>query len=213
VSTEYSPSELIVTKLDGNVSPPVIVTAYNPLDSLGQIVLTLDPSAPAMNRICVQTQNTSTGTFDAFAANKTKTQTCADVGAVQMPSTARPVATPTAVLRSDGLGFQVITSWYDPVTSNNCSAGGQFNYGKSYVTVHEFGADGTWYQIAGVTLDSTVLTGVTFIGTGLFVDGLNAASAPQSINLGETFSLTQQLLNNSANERYSRTSWTERLDH
>jgi hypothetical protein len=212
VSTEYPPSELVVTKLDGNVTPPVIVTAYNPADSLGQIVLTLDPSAPATNRICLQAQNTSTGTFDAFSESKTKTQTCANVGAGEMPSTARPVSTPTAVLRSDGLGFQVITSWYDPVTSNNCSAGGQFNYGKSYVTVHEFGADGTWYQIAGVTLDSTVLTGVTFIGTGLFVDGTGAGSAPQSINLGETFSLTQQLLNSSAKERYSRTSWTERLD-
>jgi len=66
--------------------------------------------------------------------------------------------------------------------------------------------------MAGVTLDSSVLTGVTFVGTGLFVDGINAGSAPQSINLGETFSLTQQLLNSSANERYLRTSWTERLD-
>jgi hypothetical protein len=212
VSTDYPPSELVVTKLDGNVSPPVIVTAYNPLDSLGQIVLTLDPSAPATNRICLQTQNTSSGTLDAFSVDKTKTQTCADVGGVEMPSTARPVSTPTAVLRSDGLGFQVITSWYDPVTSNNCSAGGQFNYGKSYVTVHEFGADGTWYQIAGLPLDSTVLTGVTFIGTGFFVDGINAGSAPRANNFGETFSLTQQLLNKSANERYSRTSWTERLE-
>jgi hypothetical protein len=212
VSTDYPPSELIVTKLDGNVSPPVIVASYNPLDSVGQIVLTLDPSAPATNRICLQTKNSSTGTFDAFSSNKAKTQNCADVGAVAMPSTARPVSTPTTVVRSDGLGFQAITGWYDPAMSNNCSSGGQFNYGTSYVTVHEFGADGTWYQIAGVTLNDSVLTGVTFVGTGLFVDGINAGSSPQSINIGETFSPMQQIGNNSASERYSRTAWTERLD-
>jgi hypothetical protein len=96
--------------------------------------------------------------------------------------------------------------------TNDCSSGKQFDYGKSYVTVHEFGADGTWYQIAGVTLNNTVLTGVAFIGTGLFVDGINAGSTPAAINIGETFSSTQQILNNSARERYARTSWTERQD-
>ena len=96
--------------------------------------------------------------------------------------------------------------------TNNCSSGSQFNYGKSYVTVHEFGAAGTWYQIAGVALDNTVLTGVAFVGTGLFVDGINASSAPQSLNIGETFSTAQQVLNNNARDRYARTSWTERVE-
>jgi hypothetical protein len=122
------------------------------------------------------------------------------------------VSTPTAVLRADGLGFQIITAWYDPaVRSNNCSGGSTFNYGKSYVTVHEFGADGTWYQLAGVTINNAVLTGTAFIGTGLFVDGINAASTPQSININETFSSVQQSSNSTGAERYSRTSWSERM--
>jgi hypothetical protein len=214
VSSDYPPSQLVVTKLDGNVSPPTIVTSYNPLNSSGQVILTLDPAASASNRICIQTVDSGTGTLNGFTDNTKKmTQSCADAGAVPLPSTARPVGTPTVVLRSDGLGFQAITSWYDPTAmANDCSTGNQFNYGKSYITVHEFGADGTWYQIAGVTLSNTVLTGVTFVGAGLFVDGVNAASAPQSINIGETFSSMQQLLNNSAPDRYSRTSWSERVD-
>jgi hypothetical protein len=211
VSSNYPPSQLVVTKLDGNVSPPVIVTSYNPLESTGQIILTLDPAASASKRICIQT--ITSGSANAFTNNlKTVTQSCADVGAVEMPSTARPVATPTAILRGDGLGFQVITSWYNPPMVNDCSSGKQFDYGTSYVTVHEFGADGTWYQIAGVTLADTVLTGVTFAGIGLFVDGINAASAPQGINIGETFSSAQQIINNAAPDRYSRTSWAERVD-
>jgi hypothetical protein len=212
VTSNYPASQLVVTKLDGNVSPPIIVTSYNPLSGSGQIVLTTDPAASASNRICIQTG--TSGSLNPFTDNTKKmTQSCADAGAEPLPSGARPVGTPTAVLRADGLGFQVITGWYDPTAvSNDCTSGKQFNYGKSYITVHEFGADGTWYQIAGVPIDNTVLTGIAFVGTGLFIDGINASSAPKSINIGETFSTTQQILNNSGRERYLRTSWSERQD-
>ena len=209
-------SQIVVTKLDGNVSPPTIVSNYNLVDDPyghGQVVLTTNPNTtyPA-TQICLQNPNGNS--FDSFTnGSKSKGQNCAAAGGTLLPSTARPVGTPTAILRSDGLGFQVITSWYDPTSmTNNCSSGSQFNYGKSYVTVHEFGADGTWYQIAGVALDNTVLTGVAFVGTGLFVDGINASSAPQSLNIGETFSTAQQVLNNNARDRYARTSWTERVE-
>jgi len=210
-------SQLVVTKLDGNVSPPTIVSNYNLVNDPyghGQIVLTTDPSTSyPSNLICLQNPNGSS--FDSFTdSTKKKTQTCAQAGGTLLPSTARPVTTPTAILRSDGLGFQVITTWYDVpadmAMGNDCSSG-TFNYGKSYITVHEFGADGTWYQIAGVTISDAVLTGVAFVGTGLFVDGINASSAPQSLNIGESFSTMQQILNNSARERYMRTSWSERV--
>jgi hypothetical protein len=205
-------SEIVVTKLDGNVSPPTIVTSYNPLDAHGQIVLSVDPATTATHRICIQT--VTSGSAVAFTdSTKKMNQTCAEAGGEPLPSTARPVTTPTAILRADGLGFQIITSWYDPtVMTNDCSGSNQFDYGKSYITVHEFGADGTWYQIAGITLDNTVLTGAAFVGTGLFVDGINASSMPQGLNIGESFSPMQQILNNSARERYTRTSWSERLD-
>jgi hypothetical protein len=203
-------SQLVVTKLDGNVSPPVVVTSYNPFDpgGLGQIVLSTDPNANPSNRICLQP--TSNDNFTD--GTKSKLQSCAQAGGTLLPPSARPVGTPTVVLRSDGLGFQVITSWYDPTAmANDCSAGNSFSPGKSYITVHEFGADGSWYQIAGVGLANTVLTGATFVGTGLFVDGINAGATPQGLNIGETFTLLQQILNNNGPERYSRTAWTERM--
>ena len=211
VTANYPASQMVVTKLDGNVSPPVIVANYNSQQPSGQIILSADPATTAANRICIQT--TTSGTLNSFTDGlKKATQSCPDANGEPLPSTARPVGTPTAVLRSDGLGFQVITSWYDPtVRSNNCSSGSTFNYGKSYVTVHEFGADGTWYQLAGVAINNAVLTGTAFIGTGLFVDGINASSTPQTININETFSSVQQSSNSTGAERYTRTSWSERM--
>jgi hypothetical protein len=212
-ATNFPASQLIVTKVDANVSPPVIVTSYNKLSATGQIILSASSSASAENRICLQ--STSGGSATAFTSNmKTSGQSCADVGGTYLPEAARPVGTPTIVLRSDGLGFQAITAWYAPAAAadaNNCSSG-SYDYGTSYVTVHEFGADGTWFQMAGVTLTSTALTGLTFVGTGLFVDGIINSATPQSISIGETFSKTQQVLNgDSGLDRYTRTSWTERL--
>jgi hypothetical protein len=207
-------SKLVVTKLNSLVNgqvggTPRVVTSYN---NTGQIILSTDEGTPDVNRICLQTTNTTNFT-DGL---KTKNQSCTAAGGGLLPPTARPVGTPTAVLRSDGLGFQVIASWYDATASaNNCSGGAyDYNYGTSYITVHDFGIDGTWYQIAGVTLTNTALTGATFIGAGIFVDGIMSASGggPQSISqyLGESFVSAQQLMNGGAAlERYSRTSWSE----
>ncbi|MBN2573754.1 MAG: hypothetical protein JXP73_04250 [Deltaproteobacteria bacterium] len=205
-------SKLVVTKLDGNVTPPIIVTSYNPHTASGQIVLSTDATT-ASDRICVQSDDGSGG-LNQFANNaKTEGQTCADVGGTDMPATARPVGTPLAVLRADGLGFQVITSWYDwNAHANDCSGGKQFDYGTSYITVHEFGADGTWYQVAGIPIGGTVVTGVGFVVTGLFVNGINPSATPQSLNIGQSFSTMQQMLNNAGLERYGRTSWSERLE-
>jgi hypothetical protein len=212
LSSSYPASQIVVTKLNGSLSPPQIVSAYNPNNTYGQIVLSLDPNAASAGTICLQSVNSSTGSPVGFNNGvKTAAQTCAASGGTAMPMTARPIGTPNVVLRSDGLGFQVITGWYDATMTNNCSSG-SFNYGNSYVTVHEFAADGTWFQLAGLTLTNTVLTGVAFVGASVYVDGMTNGSVPQSIDLGETFSTMQQLLNNSALERYSRTMWTERVD-
>jgi len=216
-ATGFPGSKLVVTKLSSVVNgevggTPHPVTAYN---STGQIVLSTDEGTSDLNRICLQATNTTNFT-DSM---KTKDQNCTEAGGGLLPPTARPVGTPTAVLRSDGLGFQVIASWYDATASaNNCSGGAyNYDYGTSYITVHDFGIDGTWYQIAGITLENTALTGVTFIGAGIFVDGIMGASggAPQSISqyLGEGFISAQQLMGGGdARERYTRTSWSERLE-
>jgi hypothetical protein len=210
-SSQYPGSQIVVTKLDGNFIPPVPVASYGSSGN-GQIILSTDPSASASNRICIQTTNSTS--FTGSRNTKTATQSCQDAGGAPLPSSARPVGTPLVVMRSDGLGFQAIVSWFDPTTSSNdCSGSNSYNYGTSYVTVHEFGASGAFYQIAGFTYAKTVLTGATFVGTSLFLDGINAAAVPQSLSFGnQTFSKMQDAANNPGADRYVRTTWTERVD-
>ena len=207
-SADYPGSQIVVTKLDGNNGPPVKVSSYNANGS-GQVVLATDATLPS-NRICIQADNTTN--FTGVNNTKDATKSCSEVGATELPTSARPVTTPTVVLRSDGLGFQVITSWFDPTTQANDCSSGPFNYGKSYITVHEFGADGGFLQVAGLTLTNTVLTGLTFVGTGLFIDGITRDSAPTGQGIGETFSSMQSISNPLGVERYTRTTWTERVD-
>ena len=204
LSADYPGSKLVVTKLSWSGiagDSPTIDTMYN---GTGKIVLATDASA-AENRICLGTTSFT----------KTKADTCSGTDGGELPATARPVGTPTVIMRSDGLGFQVITGWYDwTAHSNNCTANPNFNYGTSYITVHEFGADGSWYQIYGATLTDTVLTGGTFVGAGFFLDGIMGANGdmPSGLNFGQNIVSLQQILNGQGLERYSRTSWTERLE-
>ena len=77
--------------------------------------------------------------------------------------------------------------------------------GVQYVSVNAF---------SETNVGLNLLTGVAFVGLGLFVDGIMGANngAPASLNLGENITSMQQILNNSALERYSRTSWSERVE-
>jgi hypothetical protein len=213
-SATYPGSKLAVTRMDATSGPPIPDVTFN---STGQLVLDVCATgSTASNCICVQTVSGNVvSDFDGGA--KLSTQGCVAAGGINMPQGARPVGTPMAILRSDGLGFQIITSWYDSSAINNACPGGDashFDYGTSYITVHEFRSDGAVYQLRGYTLDNAVLTGGTFVGTGLFVDGIgvNSDMTPGSINLGQTFSTTQQMLNGSAIERYTRTPWSERVE-
>ena len=216
-STTYPGSELAVTRLDGTGSSPILDTTFNASGSSpGQIILRICDTDTTSDCICVQ-NGSGTVVSDFNGGAKLSTQGCAAAGGANLPKGARPVATPTVILRSDGLGFQVITGWYDASQIVNACPGGDpsgFTYGTSYITVHEFRSDGMYYQLRGITINDAVLTGGTFVGTGLFIDGIGVTSeqTPGSINLGETFSTTQQALNGSGIERYTRTTWTERME-
>src|SRR5205814_794348 len=47
-----------------------------------------------------------------------------------LPAAARPNSTPVAVLRQDGLGFEVLSTWYLPAV-NSCSDG------VTYLSIYE----------------------------------------------------------------------------
>jgi len=82
-----------------------------------------------------------------------------------------PTGTPVAVLRTDGTGFELFTTWYDPPKANwdNCAASS--TNGNSYITVHQFLSAGTgsWSQIYGIQIPQQYVTGVQFAGNTLFI--------------------------------------------
>jgi len=218
----YPGSLLVVTRLDGSVtsSPPTPDLSFF---SSGQITLqTCGASSTANTCICVQGMTgTVVNDFSGGASGKPESQSCQAAGGTNMSTGARPVGTPMAVVRSDGLGFQVITGWYDATATKKaeCTGGNPslFSEGTSYITVHEFRIEGgvwAWSQKAGLKLDNAVLSGGAFVGAGLYVDGIGVTPdvTPRSIRLGESFSTMQQLMNSTGGPRYTRTTWTERFE-
>jgi hypothetical protein len=203
-ANKFPASKLVVAKLTtiGN-NPPALDATFG---TSGLIQLSADASSAA-NKVC-----------GVATTIKTSVATDCGSGGSWLPNNARPTGTPVAVLLTGGTGFQgfqLFTTWYTPPAANWDNCPGSSTNGNSYITLHEFHADGTWAQIAGLQLQHQYVTGVQFVGTTLFItggDGTNPQT-PQTFNLGQTFSITSPLgLGGTASERFVRTDWTERLD-
>jgi len=122
-----------------------------------------------------------------------------------------------AVLRTDGTGFELFTTWYDPPKANwdNCAASS--TNGNSYITVHQFLSAGTgsWSQIYGIQIPQQYVTGVQFAGNTLFItygDGTAPQTPPGLGNFGQSFISASHSMGRMSGDRYIRTAWTERLD-
>lgn len=86
-------------------------------------------------------------------------QTCSGSPCTAIPANVRPLSTPRVVLRADGDGFVIFTSWYRPVSCTK---------GEAYLTVHEVLNDGLSMRSAAKIADEPV-TGVVAVGDGLVV--------------------------------------------
>jgi hypothetical protein len=102
------------------------------------------------------------GSSELVKSSAVSTEVCAVTNATgttcttAMPAGARPTATPLAVLRADGTGFQVLTVWYVPVSSG-CDVG------TSYLTIHELLVTGGVTQKYGRSLGTEPVTGMAFV--------------------------------------------------
>ena len=77
-----------------------------------------------------------------------------------LPATARPNATPMAVLKRDGSGFQIISTWYQ-APADACSDG------TTYLTIHEVTVNGAVGQRFATKLASEPVTSAVFAGAKL----------------------------------------------
>jgi hypothetical protein len=129
------------------------------------------------------------------------TKTCT----TPLPGGARPLGSPTAVLRDDGEAFAIISMWY-------WSDGGGCSKGKTYLAVHEVSANETVVQTHGEEVGSEPVVGAVFVGSKLVVV---QQSGPKTITMtgmgpvnavatGGSSTSTTTLV-----DRYRRTSWVE----
>ena len=200
-SSAFPASMLVVAKMTSN-SIKAPVPALDPTFGDNGLIK-LSAEAPEANRLC--------GVTTGKTGNAT---TCGPDGS-WLPKTARPTGSPVAVLRGDGGGFQIYTTWYSPPAPSWDNCQGSSTNGDSYVTVHEFLANGTWAQIYGMQILHQYVTGVQFLGTSLFItsgDG-TVPETPNGIgNFGQTFTSVDKSMKNLIGDRFIRTAWTERID-
>ena len=202
VGSSFPASMLVVGKLSSiGSAPPALDQTFG---TSGLIKLPADTSQGTSNRLCGVT-----------TVVKTSSVSDCGTGGSWLPATARPTGTPVAVVRTDGTGFQLYTTWYDPPKANWDTCPESATSGNSYVTLHEFLSNGTWAQIAGREYPRQYVTGVQFVGSTLFITfGTNTTTPnPTTDNFGQTFSpVTSQSLSALSGDRFIKTAWTERMD-
>ena len=116
-----------------------------------------------------------------------------------LPATARPNATPMAILRADGQGFVAIATWYVPAV-DGCADG------MTYLTVHEMMANtGTVSQKFAMKLASEPVTSTVFVGGKLLF-----AKEGAVIDLTSNLPSGVKFTNTTGGERFRRTGWSER---
>ena len=115
-----------------------------------------------------------------------------------LPGGARPLGSPTAVLRQDGDGFALITMWYWS-DGNGCSRG------KTFLTMHMVSAvDETVRQVHGEEVGTEPVIGAVFVGAKLVVV---RQSGPKTVVLAGLNVVPA--VASSTGTRYRRTTWVE----
>ena len=120
-----------------------------------------------------------------------------------LPAAARPNATPLAVLRQDGLGFEVLSTWFVPPV-NSC------NDGTTYLSIYEISATGSSTLRFATPLASEPITSTVFVGGKLMFSTQNGVSdlsamLPSSLKFGPSASYGPP----GGAERVRRTAWME----
>jgi hypothetical protein len=120
-----------------------------------------------------------------------------------LPATARPNATPMAVLKRDGSGFQVIGTWYAPAI-DSCADG------ATYLTIHEFTVTGGAVQKFAMKLASEPVTSAVFAGGKLmFVKQGGVTDLTSMLPAGLTWGPGSNSGPPGANERLRVLGWSE----
>ncbi len=125
-----------------------------------------------------------------------------------IPNDARPTATPMAVLKADGSGFQIFTLWY----SGSTTGCGQ---GQTFLTLHEVTSIGGVTVKAGLTLANQPVTSAIIAGDKVLYSRRSASGAPEIVDItsqmNQTFVVGGAISPNTLNGgmRLRQTGWNE----
>jgi hypothetical protein len=180
VSSDFPASQIIIRKDVAQAGSAVVADADW---GTGQRIVL---SAADPNQIC--------GVWNESA------KTCTS----PLPAGARPLGSPTAIVRDDGEAFAIVSMWY-------WSDSGGCTKGKTFLTVHQIATNETVIQTHGQEVGTEPVVGAVFIGSKLVVvrqDG------PVNVNLtgmGTVHTVTSPPPTNSTTlvDRYRKTSWIE----
>jgi hypothetical protein len=121
----------------------------------------------------------------------------------ELPAGARPNSTPLAILRQDGLGFDVISTWYLPPT-NGCTDG------VTYLNIYEINVNGTYRLRFATDLASEPVTSTVFVGGKLmFAAQSGVTDLTNVLPTSMKFHAGGSAVGNSASERFRRLGWNE----
>jgi Tfp pilus tip-associated adhesin PilY1 len=183
----FAPSQMIIRRDIANASGSSVV------------------ADPTWTNIVLKADGSSTGLCGVTAANGTcTTRLPAGTNTAGVWSgLARPNATPLAVLRKDGLGFDVISTWYLPPT-NACTDG------TTYLNIYEINVNGTVTLKHAQALASEPVTSVVFVGGKLmFVGAGGPIDLTPSLPTGLVFQTGTSGTAPGPVERFRRLGWNE----
>jgi hypothetical protein len=174
VTGGYAASKMVIMKETFTTGGPQLDTTFG---TGGQIVL----SSASTSQMCAVTNLAGTSCTTPLPAN------------------ARPLATPTGIIKPDGTGFVLLSNWYVP--ANACVKG------KTYLLVHDFsGSSVTLKQASKVGPDEPVLNPIIVNGALM----VSASTGPINITAGLTLKVENAIepLQN-VGDVFQMNGWTE----
>jgi hypothetical protein len=160
---------------------------------------------PTWANIVLTADGSSTGLCGVTAANGTCT-TRLPAGtntAGVWTGLARPNSTPTVVLREDGLGFDIVSTWYLPPT-NACTDG------TTYLNIYEIGISGAVTLKFAQALAAEPVTSTVFVGGKLmFVGAAGPIDLTPNLPTGLVFKTGSSGNVPGVVERFRRLGWNE----
>jgi hypothetical protein len=152
---------------------------------------TLDPNFGSGGKITLTAANTRQLCAETNAAG--------DTCLTPLPANARPLATPTGVLKGDGTGFITFSNWYVP-------PGGGCGKGASYLLVHDFSGSTFTLKQAVKIADEPVVNPIIVKGNLM----VSASTGPLSIAGSVTTKIVQaNEPRSNLGDAFQMSGWTE----